>query len=151
MKGVRLYAVPILLSAFLLFLVQPMLAKAILPWFGGVASVWIVAMLFFQGMLLLGYAYSYLVVRFLPVRVQPVCHLALLLASLLSMPINPWHFWQGSGSGDPSLQILRLLSVTVGVPYFCCLPPVRFSNRGIRTPIGSHFLTGYSPCRMQAA
>jgi hypothetical protein len=117
-KGWRLYAAPILFSAFLLFLVQPMLAKAILPWFGGVASVWIVAMLFFQGVLLLGYAYSYLVVRFLPARVQPLCHLALLLASLLLMPVDPWRFWLGNSPGDPSIQILRLLSVTVGVPYF---------------------------------
>jgi hypothetical protein len=118
LKGVRFYAAPILLSAFLLFLVQPMLAKAILPWFGGVASVWIVAMLFFQGMLLLGYTYAYLVVRYLPLRVQPICHLALLAASLILMPVDPWRFWHGVTSSNPPLAILGLLLATVGAPYF---------------------------------
>jgi hypothetical protein len=117
-KSVRLYATPVLLSAFLLFLVQPMLAKAILPRFGGVASVWIVAMLFFQGMLVVGYGYTYLIARFLPSRVQPILHVLLLLGSLLLMPIAPWRTWQAETPGDPSLQILRVLFLSVGLPYF---------------------------------
>ena len=117
-KKVRIYAAPVLLSAFLLFLVQPMLAKAILPWFGGTASVWIVAMLFFQGMLVVGYGYAYLVNRFLPRKVQPVCHVALLFASLAIMPIAPWRVWHPGAAGDPSFEILRVLFLTVGLPYF---------------------------------
>src|SRR5579862_6418266 len=88
--AVRLYAAPILVGAFLLFLVQPMLAKMILPWFGGVAGVWVVAMLFFQGMLLVGYGYAYLMAQLVPTRLQPICHTALLVGSLVLMPVAPW-------------------------------------------------------------
>src|ERR1700722_8606688 len=74
--GVRsIYAATIVLSAFLLFLVQPVLAKVILPWFGGGASVWTVAILFFQAMLLLGYTYAYLTVRYLPPWAQSALHM----------------------------------------------------------------------------
>ena len=117
-RSVRVYAAPVLLSAFLLFLVQPMLAKAILPWFGGVAGVWIVAMLFFQGMLVVGYSYAYLLTRFLAPRLQPVCHVALLLGSLLLMPISPWRMFHADAAADPSLQILSILFLSVGLPYF---------------------------------
>ncbi len=116
-RAVKLYAAPILLGAFLLFLVQPMLAKLILPWFGGVASVWVVAMLFFQGMLVVGYGYAYLMTRLVPARIQPVCHVALLLASLTLMPMAPWRAWQAGVKGDPSMQILRILLVSAGIPY----------------------------------
>ncbi len=95
-----------------------MLAKAILPWFGGVASVWIVAMLFFQGMLLVGYGYAYLISRFLSARVQPLCHIALLMGSLMLMPLSPWRAWQAGAQGDPPMQILRILFLSVGLPYF---------------------------------
>lgn len=94
-----------------------MLAKAILPWFGGTASVWIVAMLFFQGMLVVGYGYAYLLNRYLPSKVQPICHVVLLLASLATMPIAPWRVWHGA-EGDPAFQILQVLILTVGLPYF---------------------------------
>jgi hypothetical protein len=115
--AVRVYAAPILVGSFLLFLVQPMLAKVILPWFGGVAGVWVVAMLFFQGMLLVGYGYAYLMSRFLPSRLQPVCHFALLLGSLALMPVSPWRTWQAGVPGDPSMQILRVLLLSTGLPY----------------------------------
>jgi len=117
-KDAKAYAAPVLLSAFLLFLVQPMLAKAILPWFGGVATVWIVATLFFQGMLVFGYGYAYLTTRFLPARGQAVCHVFLLLASLATLPISPWRNWHAGAQGDPSLQILWVLLLSVGLPYF---------------------------------
>jgi hypothetical protein len=117
-RSPNVYAWPIFLSAFLLFLVQPMLAKVILPWFGGVASVWVVAMLFFQGMLLVGYTYAYAIVRYLPTKAQPLCHVTLLAGSLLLMPIAPWHVWQHGAPGDPALQILRVLLLSAGFPYF---------------------------------
>jgi hypothetical protein len=95
-----------------------MLAKAILPWFGGVASVWIVAILFFQGMLVFGYGYAYLLTRFLPGRVQAIGHTALLIGSLALMPIAPWSVWHPGAAGDPPLQILRILFLSVGLSYF---------------------------------
>ncbi len=115
--AVRLYAAPILVGAFLLFLVQPMLAKMILPWFGGVAGVWVVAILFFQGMLLVGYGYAYLMAQLVPPRWQPICHTALLAGSLILMPVAPWRTWQAGVPGDPSMQILRVLLFSAGLPY----------------------------------
>jgi len=76
-----LYAFTILVSAFLLFQVQPVIAKSILPWFGGSAAVWTTCMLFFQMVLLLGYAYSHAVIRYLKPRAQALLHAALLVAS----------------------------------------------------------------------
>jgi hypothetical protein len=79
-----LFAGTIFSSAFLLFLVQPLIAKQILPWFGGSAAVWSICMVFFQVVLLAGYAYSDWITRHLRVRAQAALHVALLLASLAS-------------------------------------------------------------------
>ncbi|MBI3131694.1 MAG: fused MFS/spermidine synthase [Acidobacteria bacterium] len=104
------------LGAFLLFQVQPLLAKRILPWFGGSAAVWTACMLFFQVMLLLGYGYAHLLQK-LPVRRQATMHGFLLLVSLLLMPLNPSASWKPHDPGDPTLRILALLGATVGLPY----------------------------------
>src|ERR1700752_5523677 len=77
-----LYAVTIFLSAFLLFQVQPMIAKLILPWFGGSAAVWVTCMLFFQIALLLGYGYAHFIVRSVPLKHQGLVLIVLLLLSL---------------------------------------------------------------------
>ncbi|MFA6312006.1 MAG: hypothetical protein WC681_11040, partial [Sterolibacterium sp.] len=82
-----LYAATITLSAFLLFLVQPIIARQILPWFGGSAAVWTTCMVFFQVTLLAGYAYSDLLIRKLAPRRQVLIHGGLLLASLACLPI----------------------------------------------------------------
>ena len=113
-----LYAATILLSAFLLFQVQPVIAKIILPWFGGSAAVWTTCLLFFQIVLLLGYVYAHLLARYLKPRVQTRVHAVLLLASLLAMRVYPNPSWKPSGTGDPALGILGLLAVAVGLPYF---------------------------------
>ena len=113
-----LYALTILVSAFLLFQVQPVIAKIILPWFGGSAAVWTVCLLFFQLVLLLGYLYAHAVVRYLKPRVQVSLHLFLLLASLLALPIYPRDSLKPAGTADPTAGILVLLAVTVGLPYF---------------------------------
>ena len=112
-----LYAVTIFLSAFLLFQVQPMIAKLILPWFGGSAAVWVTCMLFFQLALLLGYGYAHILVRAVPPRRQAIVHLTLLLASLAVLPILPNPRWKPAGGDDPLLGIMGLLAVTVGLPY----------------------------------
>jgi len=113
-----LYAVTILLSAFLLFQVQPIIAKMILPWFGGSAAVWTVCMLFFQLLLVAGYVYSHWLVERLRPRAQSLVHIALLALALVSLPILPDPSWKPSGEADPSFRILGLLGAAVGVPYF---------------------------------
>ena len=113
-----LYALTILVSAFLLFQVQPVIAKIILPWFGGSAAVWTTCLLFFQMVLLLGYLYSHAVVRYLRPRVQMVLHVCLLVVSIAVLPIYPSAAWKPTGAGEPTLQILGLLAVSIGLPYF---------------------------------
>src|ERR1700722_17021062 len=113
-----LYAVTIFLSAFLLFQVQPLIAKIILPWFGGSAAVWSAAMLFFQLVLLAGYAYAHVSIRFLNAKQQMMTHVTLLLASCAVLPIPPSQTWKPSETGDPTLRILMLLIATIGLPYF---------------------------------
>ncbi len=112
-----LYALTIFVSAFLLFLVQPVMAKQILPWFGGSAAVWTTCLVFFQTTLLLGYAYADLVVRRLSPRAQVSVHAALLLLSFAALPIVPGAQWKPLGGENPSLLILGLLAVTIGLPY----------------------------------
>lgn len=113
-----LYAVTIFLSAFLLFQVQPMLAKFILPWFGGSAAVWSAALLFFQLVLLAGYFYAHILIRTLRPKAQFIVHATLLAASLLTLPIVPAARWKPTiATGDPAPQILLLLAATVGLPY----------------------------------
>jgi hypothetical protein len=113
-----LYAACIFLSAFLLFQVQPLIAKIILPWFGGSAAVWAAALLFFQLVLLAGYAYAHVLIRYLRARSQMLVHAGLLLASCAFLPIFPSTKWQPSEAGDPTLRILGLLAATIGLPYF---------------------------------
>jgi SAM-dependent methyltransferase len=113
-----LFALTIFASAFLLFLVQPIIAKQILPWFGGSAAVWTTCLVFFQTALLAGYAYADLVVRRLAVRRQTFLHVVLLAASLAVLPIIPGASWKPAGTENPAALILGLLAVTLGLPYF---------------------------------
>ncbi|HUQ95279.1 MAG TPA: spermidine synthase [Bryobacteraceae bacterium] len=112
-----LYACTIFVSAFLLFQVQPVIAKIVLPWFGGSAAVWTTCMLFFQTALLVGYLYSHWTASRLPARAQTPLHLTLLLLSLLMLPVVPGDGWKPTGYENPTLRILLLLVVTVGLPY----------------------------------
>jgi SAM-dependent methyltransferase len=113
-----IYALTIFTSAFLLFLVQPIMAKQILPWFGGSAAVWTTCLVFFQFLLLAGYAYSDWTTRKLDARKQAILHVVLLVASLASLPIIPDASWKPAGEDDPTWRILGLLVVTIGLPYF---------------------------------
>ena len=111
------YAATIFLSSFLLFLVQPIIAKQILPWFGGSAAVWTTCLVFFQSVLLAGYAYADWTTRLGPRR-QAVLHVGLLAASLLCLPILASSGWKPQGDEQPILRILLLLGATIGLPYF---------------------------------
>src|SRR5688572_31125789 len=113
-----LYAATIFLSSFLLFLVQPLIARLILPWFGGSAAVWTTCMLFFQALLLAGYAYAHLLEKKLPPgRWKPLVHFVLLAAAVAMLPIAPSEAWKPAGEDEPVSRILLLLGASVGLPY----------------------------------
>src|ERR1039457_766994 len=97
-----LYALTTVVSAFLLFQVQPIIAKIILPWFGGSAAVWTVCLLFFQMVLLLGYLYAHTVVRYLKPRAQMMLHGGLLVVSAVALPIYPAAWLKPAATADPT-------------------------------------------------
>jgi len=113
-----LYGVAVFVAAFLLFQVEPIMGRLILPWFGGSAAVWTVALMFFQVVLVLGYLYAHLLVRYVRPDRQMFVHVPVLLASLAVLPILPDAAWRPVGGQDPTLRILGLLAVTVGPPFF---------------------------------
>lgn len=107
----------IFISAFLLFQLQPLIGKAILPWFGGTPAVWMTCMLFFQVALLLGYVYAHWLVAHLRPRAQGLLHIALLAGTLVLLPLSPSAAWKPETAADPTWRILLLLAVTVGLPF----------------------------------
>ena len=111
-------SVAILLGSFLLFLIQPVIGKMILPWFGGTPAVWTTCMLFFQVLLLAGYAYAALLTRIANPFRQATLHITLLATSLLLLPITPTASWKPPDGDYPAMRILLMLTVTVGGPYF---------------------------------
>ena len=96
---------------------QPIIAKQILPWFGGSAAVWTTCLVFFQSVLLAGYAYADVTLR-LGARRQALLHVALLIVSLASLPIIASSGWKPLGDEEPISRILVLLVATIGLPYF---------------------------------
>jgi len=122
-----LYAVTIFLSAFLLFQVQLISGKYVLPWFGGSPSVWNTCLLLFQILLLAGYSYAHLVSTRLPMRSQTRLHVTLLLTSFAVMavvvhgwpsPITPGAVWKPVSGSSPVWQVIRVLLGSVGFPFF---------------------------------
>src|SRR5437016_3914900 len=116
--GAGLFALTIFLGSFLLFQVQPLIGKFILPWFGGGPGVWTTCMLFFQVCLLAGYAYAHLISRLFSNRAQVVLHVTLLLAALAFLPIAPGEHWKPATDAAPAWRILLLLTACLGLPYF---------------------------------
>jgi len=112
------FALTIFTGAFLLFQVQPLIGKYILPWFGGGPGVWTTCLLFFQVLLLGGYAYAHISSTWLKPRQQAIVHGVLLLVALVMLPITPSESWKAHVGGDPNLRILLLLMATIGLPYF---------------------------------
>ncbi len=113
-----MYALTIFLGAFLLFQVQPLIGKYILPWFGGGPGVWTTCMLFFQVVLLAGYAYAHFTSQRLKPQRQVILHVILLLAAVALLPIVPSDRWKPRGDENPTLYILLLLGACLGLPYF---------------------------------
>ena len=111
-------AAAIFLGAFLLFQVQPIISKAILPWFGGSPAVWTTCLLFFQVVLLAGYAFADWLMRVPQPRQQALIHMSLVLLAVLTLPITPGDLWKPPDSSYPTWRILVLLTAKVGLPYF---------------------------------
>jgi hypothetical protein len=146
-----LFAGTIFSSAFLLFLVQPLIAKQILPWFGGSSAVWALCMVFFQVTLLAGYAYSDWVSRHLAPRRQVMVHLTLLALSLAFLPILAGPQWKPAGDADPTLWILGLLVTTIGLPYFLLSTTAPLIQSWVsRTLIGTHVYRYFSLSNLAA-
>ena len=113
----KVFKYSIFISAFLLFQVQPMIARYILPWYGGSASVWTTCLLFFQAGLLLGYGYSHVLTKYFGLKNQVKIHIALLLLSFITLPITPGEWLKPQDSDNPITGIISLLAITVGFPY----------------------------------
>jgi len=112
-----LFTITIFTSALLLFFVQPLYTRMILPQIGGAAAVWTTAMLFFQTVLIGGYLYAHLVSRYLSVRLQIVVHLGLLLLALTALPLAVPDSWAYDATGPVVLQTLVLYALGVGLPF----------------------------------
>lgn len=112
-----LFATTVFLSAFLLFQIQPIVGKLILPWFGGSSSVWSTCIVFFQAELLLGYAYVHWLHEKLSAQRQALVHASLLLLSLATLPVVADPAWKGTALAHPGLSVLAVLATAVGAPY----------------------------------
>ena len=115
---ILLFASTIFIGAFLLFQVQPIMGKYILPWYGGSPGVWSTCMLVFQVLLFGGYAYAHALNRLLSLRGQIVLHCSLLVLATVMLPITPTSDWKPIGSESPTWMIVALLICKVGAPYF---------------------------------
>ena len=113
-----LYGITIFAGAFLLFAVQPIVGRMVLPLLGGSPAVWNTAMVFYQAMLLAGYAYAHWATRWLGVRRQMTLHFLVLLVPLVVLPISIPRGWTPPAASNPIPWLLALLTVAVGLPFF---------------------------------
>src|SRR3954462_2878109 len=115
----RVYAAAIFLSAALLFAVQPMFTKMVLPRLGGSPSVWSVAMVFFQAVLLAGYAYAHALTSYLPGKRSMIVHLAVMVAATFVLPLAIAAWWsRPPADATAALWLLGLFTVSIGLPFF---------------------------------
>jgi hypothetical protein len=124
-------------SATLLFLVEPMIAKMLLPTLGGTPAVWNTCMVFFQMMLLAGYLYAYVAMRWLGRRAQIVVHLSLVSLPLF-LSVLPLHLprgWEPPTQSSPVFWLLGVLFVSVGLPFFVLSSSTPVLQGGSATPI----------------
>jgi hypothetical protein len=112
------FAAAIFVSAALLFLVQPMFTKMVLPRFGGAPSVWSVAIVFFQAALLAGYAYAHLLTRYAPGRTSVVIHLAVMIAAIFALPLSIADGWGKPPESGEAFWLIGLFAVSIGLPFF---------------------------------
>ena len=115
---VGLFAATLFVSASLLFWIQPLFAKMVLPLLGGSPSVWNTALVFFQAVLLAGYGYAHLLIRQCGQRSQIVLHLGVLAVAALALPVGVAHGWRPDAGTPPTLWLLGLLGASIGAPFF---------------------------------
>ncbi|HEX8165854.1 MAG TPA: hypothetical protein VF601_08710 [Beijerinckiaceae bacterium] len=113
-----LFTAALFLSAFLLFSVQPMFTKMVLPVLGGSPAVWSIALVFFQALLLAGYGYAHLLARHAPTRIALALHLLVMLAATLSLPIALPDGWTRAPAEGEAFWLFGLFAVSVGLPFF---------------------------------
>lgn len=113
-----LFALTVFISAFLLFQVQPLIGKVLLPWFGGTPSVWSASMLVFQWLLFAGYAYAHIVTRSLRPAQQAWAQVLVLTVGLALLPILPRNDWKPVGSEHPWMNVVGIVLGSVGWPFF---------------------------------
>lgn len=139
------FGTAIFLGAFLLFQVQPIIGKVILPWFGGAPGVWTTCMLVFQVLLFAGYAYAHFGAIFLSPRVQVALHIAILLAAVVMLPGLPSPNWKPTGEENPIVRIVLAVLSSIGLPFF-----VLSSTGPLLQSWYRHVATGRSPYRLYA-
>lgn len=139
-----IFALTVFLGSFLLFQIQPLIGKYILPWFGGTPAVWTTCMLFFQTALLAGYAYAH-GASLLQRKRQVYLHLALLALSLLFFNIAPAELWKPAPADEPISRILILLAATIGIPYL-----ILSSTAPLTQHWFANLFPGKSPYRLYA-
>ena len=126
-----LFTVTIFTSAFLVFLIQPMFARMALPLLGGAPAVWNTALVFYQAVLLGGYAYAHEAAARMGSRRQCGLHIALMLLPFLVLPIGLPSGWKPPAHADPALWLLGLMAVAVGLPFFMVSAEARFCRDGL--------------------
>jgi hypothetical protein len=112
------FTAAIILSASLLFVVQPMFTKMVLPRFGGAPSVWSVAIVFFQAALLAGYAYAHWLTRYAPGRLSVAIHLAVMIAAAFALPLSIAAGWDRPPPAAEALWLIGLFAASIGLPFF---------------------------------
>ncbi len=127
------YAITVVLSSFLLFQVQPIIAKLILPWFGGISAVWTTSMLLFQISLLTGYAYAHILSKHLNLTTRPFVHISPLSLSLAFLPIAADEAWKPADPQNPVWRILLLFFFSIGGTFVL----VASTNHLLQHRIGS--------------
>ena len=115
--AVGFFAASIFGAAFLIFAVQPMVGKHILPWFGGTPGVWLICLAFYQSALFLGYAYAYWLIAKIPAKRQALIHGAILVAATLVLPVLPGDGWKPEGAEAASGLIFGMLVANVALPF----------------------------------
>lgn len=150
LMALPLFALAIFVSAFLLFSVQPLFTKMVLPVLGGTPAVWSVAMVFFQGVLLAGYGYAHLLNRFLDPRRAVIVHLAMMAAVfVLALPIGVAPGWGRPPADGEAFWLIGLFAASVGLPFFAIagngpLLQAWFARTGHRDAADPYFLYGAS-------
>ena len=112
-----IFAAAALISAFLLFWIEPLFARLVLPLLGGAAAVWNTCLMSFQTLLLAGYLYAHGSARFLSTRRQVILHLALLLLCIALLPVGIPSGWSPPANGNAIWWLVRVLAVSVGLPF----------------------------------